>query len=232
MNPLAENAVEKTAYQAGEGHREYRWGKGLGQFGANNAAAYGLDWSATQPTRDVAYSADYNQPNAQGVYPIWSPRGSILALAKHLKEILDRPLWIDKRDANGNVIPDGRVNVKPSFTSTWAESSRFLAGSYNRGLMPENSIREYYRQTLKLPKNYGQIWNTPRIKVGSTSSSISGLEVGPTPSDSILFKECVNLCHVWRIAGLCGSESQGLFSEYSGDFNEAVRNGTRSWTKA
>ncbi len=198
--PLVENLPEKQEYEAGRGHREYRWGKGLGQFGANNSADYGLDWYAPKPSLDTAMSDAYNQPNSEGVFPIWSPRGSILASAKHLREHADKEF---KVNVEGSAY---QVSVATLFQADDVERARYLSGMHNRGAMPMNSFSEYYRQHRAFPRYYGQAWSVARVQ--------------GTPRAQILRGEKINRCHVYKIAGLCPPQT-GLYQEYQTDFKRA-----------
>lgn len=198
--PLVENLPEKREYEAGRGHRDYRWGKGLGQFGANNSADYGLDWFAPMPSLETAMSDAYNQPNADGVFPIWSPRGSILASAKHLREKADKEFRVN---VEGTTY---QVNVATLFQADDVERARYLSGMHNRGDMPMNSFVEYYRQHRTFPRYYGQAWSVARIE--------------GTPRAQILRGEKINRCHVYKIAGLCPPQT-GLYQEYQTDFKRS-----------
>lgn len=220
MNPLLENAGEKKAIAAGKGDRNYKWGKGLGQFGANNAGDYDLIWSAPKPVATEKELLDpkskinkelldpnsaINKPNAKGQFSIWSPLGGILAKARMLKERLDKEYTVD-------VVKEGvkkTIRVDTLYKRNEVEKTRYLAGMYNRGVMPINSVREYYRQNKKFPRYYGEAWATNRKR--------------DTPKASILKGEDVNRCHVYKIAGLCGEEAQGYLKEYSQDFKKNAK---------
>jgi hypothetical protein len=216
MNPLTENQGEKRADSNGTlsgWAARYRWGKGLGQFGANNAADYNLDWHKPKPTdaqmKDPAFLATLNTPDENGVYSIWSPKGAILAKAKYLKERLDKQYKIKVRDSEGN--PTGHeIRIDTLYKRNQVETARYLAGMYNRGIMPINSIEEHFRQTGKLPRYYGEAWGVQRAE--GTPTYASGYQ--------ILYGERINRCHVYRIAGLCGEEAQGYFGEYSKDYTQ------------
>jgi hypothetical protein len=201
-NPLAENQIEKEAYESGEGLREYRWGKGLGQFGANNSEKYGLDWSAPKPSREQVYTDAYNEPNADGVFPIWSPRGSILAVAKHLREYSDKEYNI--RPTEGSPF---KVSIATLFQNDGEERARYLSGMHNRGDRPMNSFIEHFRQHRTFPRYYGQSWNLKRAT--DTRSDLKLLHTQP-----------INRCHVYKIAGLCPPQT-GLYQEYQSDFKLA-----------
>jgi hypothetical protein len=64
-------------------------GKGLGQFTFESVAEEcGLDYNAEKPPVDTQKQIDdywglaYNKKNTKGLYPVWSPKGSVIALVK------------------------------------------------------------------------------------------------------------------------------------------------------
>lgn len=183
--------------------------------GANNAADYGLNWNAERATaaqmEDEEFLKTLNTPttneDCDEVYSIWSPKGAILAKAKYLKERIDKQYKIKVRDAEGN--PTGKeIRIDSLYKRNEVETTRYLAGMYNRGIMPINSIEEHYRQTGKFPRYYGEAWDVRRTK--GTPPYASKYE--------ILYGEIKNRCHVYRIAGLCGEKTQGFSGEYSNDY--------------
>jgi len=201
-------------------------GKGLGQFTFRDVALKaGLDYDAPKPAnRDAAFQPAYNQPlryttdSATGqrrpIYSVWSPKGTILAIASKLSVDANRQRFIQRRDASGQVISGSApIDASTLYKGSDLLTTRYLAGYYNRQQMVINSVEEHFRQHGTLPAEYAQAWHVQR-------------KLKATPA--ILFKECINRCHVEKIAGLCGSNPQGFFAEYSRDF---VKSGGK-WTVA
>lgn len=215
IDPLLENEGEKERPIAG-----YQWGKGLGQFGANNAAIYGLDWYSPKPASEQQLNGICSKlpspKDASKLQPIWCPRAAIWAKAKYIREHIDRPEYL-KVTIRGRANQKTLARIDHLYKRSEVETARYMAGMFNRGTMPLNSIREHFRQTGKLPQFYGVAWSTKRKD--------------DTPAKRefpILNKEFINLCHVFKIAGLCGDEPQGWFKEYSEDFSFDEKLGWRA----
>lgn len=198
---LLENESEKRAYLAGGGHRSYRWGKGIGQFGASNAADFNLNWYAPEPANEqAAWAATYNQAPAAGTaWSIWSPRGSILAKAIYLRRFLNRQFTDHVRASDGTATED-TYRVDHLYRFEPARKFRYVVGMYNRGLMPVNSLKEGYRQNSLVPRDYLQAWNVPRLE--------------QTPASSILHREYINRCHVAKVNGVCGRQNMNHIAHY------------------
>ena len=224
MRPLVENSSEKKANGQNADCKNsketkttnpYCWGKGLGQFGANNAHAYGLDWYAIQPQSEdelvkicAQAEVDYQkskQPQ-KFLFPIWCPKRAILAKAQYLREKLDKPVFmeVESTDSAGKPVKV-QARIDYLYKRNSVETARYLAGMYNRGNKPIYSIREHYRQHKKLPQYYGTTLHTKRIQ-------------NETPDKPLLESDAVNLCHVYKIAGLCGDDAQGWLKTYRTDF--------------
>jgi len=198
-------------------------GEGLGQFTfPKEAKKYGLDYDSKRPKSSEAIYDDKNIINKKdensGLYSIWSPKGSIRAEILKLADDINVKRYIRKRDSSGKVLKN-----EPPLEISWLykrndlQIARYMAGIYNRGNRVTNSIEEFYRQHHKLPIEYGQAWNTIREKYLSENKNLPDL----------LYKQCINRCHVEKIAGLCEDTSKGYFSKYSSYF-EKSKDGT--WT--
>jgi hypothetical protein len=225
IDPLKENEPEKEAClkKLPNCNRGYQWGKGLGQFGRDRARFYGLDWNAPKPSSKAALSAMCDKlpaPSEGGaLQPVWCPRAAIWAKAKYLRERLDEEYYVPVEIKGRG---PGFVRVDTLYKRNLTETARYLAGMFNRGKMPINSIEEHYRQTGSFPAWYGVAWSTPRV--ATTPKVVDGQRY------QILNKENINRCHVFKIAGLCGDEPQGWIREYSQDFAKDARTG--EWKKA
>lgn len=190
-------------------------GKGLGQFTFPDVAKKaGLDYYAPKPTsKDVAMSEAFNQPlrweeqkgERRPVYSVWSPKGTILAMARKVSVDINEQRFIK----GGSGAP---VDASVLYRGSDLLSTRYLAGYYNRQQRVFNSIEEYYRVNGQLPRDYGQAWSTQ----------------ASSPDKKLLYKQCINRCHVEKIAGLCGESPQGFFGTYASDF---IRQGNR-WVAA
>ncbi len=181
-------------------------GKGLAQFTfADVAQAAGLEYGAPKPkSLDVAFSPEFNRPAKNGLYSVWSPKGSIRAIVSKFSVDLNKSRFITVRDSKGGPVkPSKQIEVSGIYKKSDLHSARYLAGYHNRQAMVFSSVEEYYRQNGVLPREYGQTWEVHR-KLKSTRP--------------LLYKECINRCHVERVAGLCGDQPQGYFAVYSGDF--------------
>ncbi len=219
MSDLGKTEAQAEAHLLENGG--YGWGKGLGQFGASNAKSYGLDWWAPEPTLERLMSEDYNKPQASnGLYPVWSPKGALLAKAKMLRQRLDDLSEIDLQG------PDGRVvskNLAAIYPRNGAETARYTVAMYNRGRYRVfNSMKEYYRREGRLPDWFGEAWS-----VQPDESSLANPTLLRTPSSTeeaepepfrFLYGQVTARCHVFRIAGLCGDEAQNYLKEYRRDF--------------
>jgi len=190
-------------------------GKGLGQFTFPDVALKaGLDYQARRPaSREVAMSDSFNQPlrwdekngERRPIYSVWSPKGTILAMARKVSVDVNQQRFVGA--ASGRP-----VDASVLYRGSDLLSTRYLAGYYNRQQRVFYSIEEFYLKTGKLPRDYGQAW--------SVQSSDS--------NKKLLYKQCINRCHVEKIAGLCGESPQGFFGAYAADF---VRRGNR-WEAA
>jgi hypothetical protein len=200
----------------------YLWGRGIGQFGQNNAATYNLDWRAEKPIDELtAWNAHHNRDRlGDELWPIWSPRGSILAKSQFLHELWNRNYTDSVRGADhepleGDAADSYRVDSTYRFNE--AHMVRYVIGMYNRGRMPINSLKEGYRQNLLLPREYIQSWHIPRLNVATEMED--GVEILRTVSSRdgfpILRLEYVNRCHVAKVNRVCGTTHQG----YMGHFN-------------
>lgn len=207
----SENETEKQSYENGGGNRSYRWGKGIGMFGHNNAVRYGLDWDAPRPeTEDACWTPEYNRDREDNeLWPIWSPRGAILAKTQFLREFWDRQFRDQVRDDEGDSIDD-RYRVDHTYRFNEAHMVRYVIGMYNRGLMPINSLTEGYRQNLRLAREYIQAWHIPRLD----STTPSSPSVGYPNGFPILRGEYINRCHVAKVNRVCGLNTQGYMAAF------------------
>lgn len=240
FNPFSENQYEKKLCQAskrtGDACAAYKWGQGLSQLGATNSATHGLRWlpSMRRPavckrSRHIFKRSCYNylvkhcaaQKKKTGLADAYCPRESISAVAQYVSELINtkHELRVDVRDADGKW-SEKIIDVKEHMHRVLAEEFRYIVGMYNRGKRPINSIEEHYRQYGKAPQWYDDAWTTKRI---------DGITPSPDIGYMILYKESINRCHVWQIAGLCGlSLGDTLAGQYLELFpNWPTRNPTK-----
>ncbi len=227
FNPFLENKHEKKlCLEEKDGPCTlYRWGKGLSQLGATNAAKYGLLWNKKiyKPRacgrKHIFRKKCYvhlekhcrKKRTKRGLYPIYCPKASILATAKYVHELISKKRLIitDTFSDQGNK-QRSIVNITKHMRRNLAEEFRYITGMFNRGMRPVNSIEEHYRQNGKAPQWYGSAWATKRMK-NKTPSPAMGFQ--------ILHKELINRCHVWQVAGLCGESLENtLAGQYLKDF--------------
>lgn len=215
FNPFSVNRYEKNLCEKqkrmGKECAAYKWGQGFAQTGATNSARFGLRWlervrrpKACQRGRHVWRKSCYNHLvracNAQvkktGLASSYCPKQGIDAVARYVSELInsEHSMRVDVKLANGKW-GERVVNVKDHMRRTLAEEFRYIVGMYNRGKRPINSVEEHFRQHGKAPEWYDVAWTTRRVD-GITPSSDMGY--------MILYKESINRCHVWQVAGLCG----------------------------
>lgn len=215
FNPFSENQYEKQLCQKqkrlGKTCAAYHWGQGFSQLGATNAREFGLRWlpnmykpKACRRGRHVWRRSCYNhlvrtcaaQKKKTGLAATYCPREGIDAVAKYVSNLINTEhyLRVDIVDDEGKWT-EQVINVKDHMRRTLAEEFRYIVGMYNRGKRPINSVEEHFRQNGKPPEWYDVAWTTRRID-GITPSSDMGY--------MILYKESINRCHVWQVAGLCG----------------------------
>ena len=232
FNPFTENTTERNIclQQDGGGNcNDYRWGRGLGQFGANVAREYNLDWSNQNNSFELVCSDAGTSESclrmlqqrcdeivARGERaPVSCPRQSIDAMADHLSGALNDviPVWIQKEEEG--LRP---VNLAPVLRRNPAEYTRALLSAYNRGPRVINSYVEFYNLNGRWPNSYGEAWSTPR--------HIEEFEGYVPPPDrnvgyQMLTNEFVNRCHMWAATGMCGEFREGsLINQYGRQFSE------------
>ncbi len=215
FNPFSENQYEKKLCKkqkrSGKNCAAYHWGQGFPQLGATNSKEFGLRWipnlqkpKQCRPGRHIWRRSCYNylvrtcalQKKKTGLADSYCPREGIDAVAKYVSSLINTEhyLRVDIVDENGKWM-EKVINIKDHMRRVLAEEFRYIAGMYNRGKRPINSVEEYFRQNGKAPEWYDLAWTTRRVD-GVTPSSGMGY--------MILYKESINRCHVWQIAGLCG----------------------------
>jgi hypothetical protein len=226
FNPFSENQYEKKlCLSQGKECPAYRWGQGLAQLGATNAAEFGLSWQAkiTKPRacgkRHIFDPACFTAleskcakvKKATGKYPTYCAEAGVRAVAKYVASLIGRDLWmrVDVKSANG-VWTEKVINLTNEMRRTLAEEFRYVLGMYNRGKRPVNSIEEHFRQFGRAPEWYDHAWLTARVEGATPTTQMGYL---------ILNNEVINRCHVWQVAGLCGEDLQGtLAGAYLADF--------------
>jgi hypothetical protein len=215
FNVFAENLHEKKKCTKDEKNcSPYRWGVGLAQLGATDAALYGLDWNkkVKRPkeckklkiTNDgclkklVKSCSKYSDHNLK---PINCPRAAIRATALKIKSMIpDKvPAWVNE---NGKI---QLVNLSMELQKSPVEKIRNQIGFYNRSIKVVNSFVEYYDTHGAFPLTYGAAW--AMVRTPKSPSISMGYQM--------LTKEYINRCYVWELAGLCGDlPEHGLISQY------------------
>ncbi|MFT6067845.1 MAG: hypothetical protein ACJAT2_001188 [Bacteriovoracaceae bacterium] len=212
---FSENLHEKNKCLKDEKNcSPYRWGVGLAQLGATDAALYGLDWNLkvkkpkackkSKITNDECLTKlikTCSKYNAHKLKPINCPRAAIRATALKIKAMIpdNVPAWV-KEDGKVKL-----VNLSNELQKNEVEKMRNQIGFYNRSIKVVNSFVEYYDTHGSFPLTYGAAWAMVR---SPKSPSIS-------MGYQMLTKEYINRCYVWELAGLCGDlPAHGLISQY------------------
>lgn len=88
--------------------------------------------------------------------------------------------------------------------------ARYLASSYNRGCLIENSFAYYLENNgvITSARNYGALWSSP------VSASFRNIRSRPCSTDRVLYTERINRCYIWRVTGLCGGFGDSLVGQY------------------
>jgi hypothetical protein len=180
--------------------KSYKWGKGLGQFGANNAHLYGLAWDSKDIGKRVKIQL-FGIPAEVELRDIFDPEASIEAKAMYLRELMDGNFMFKLPN------PPASPHLRPKHTSRggWVhalselgsptEYYRMLAAAYNRGPnRVTEAAKQFYLAHGRLPKSYAEL---------GTQTFFRGYPI--------------TKCHVARIAGICG-ELSGYMSHYATDF--------------
>lgn len=232
FNPFSENKYEKnfcTGAELAKGKcTDYRWGQGLAQLGKTNAKDYGLLWQEKlfkpkacgrrhifEPAcfqKLENYCKVQSRKNG-GLYPANCPTAGVRAAAKHIAEFAQRSFWlrVDSKAPDGSW-KEGLIDARKFFRRSLAEEFRYILGMYNRGMRPLNSLEEHFRQHGKAPEWYDSAWLVERVE---------GVTPSPQMGYLLLNKEMINRCHVWQLAGLCGTSMRGtLAGQYLEDFPE------------
>ncbi len=205
FDPFIENLYEKALCHEASGCGTYRWGKGLAQLGATNAATYGLDWSFEIPKPDACKKTTLLHSlcltelakickayENLALKPIQCPQFAIRAIVLKLhSEINPSPMGQIKTIDKESLL---NVDIGTYLEQTPAEKVRSKISIYNRGPRVINSYVEYFEQNRRFPKSYGEAWTT--VRNSETPSTEMGYE--------ILSHEYVNRCYVWAVAGICG----------------------------
>jgi hypothetical protein len=212
--------------------------KGIAQFDKSTAHLYGLDFNAPKPSKiDDAFIKDNCQEanRKNGLLSIWCPGASISAMAKYLRELQDRKVEVKVQQGDSSQLI---LDVSGLYQNDPLEKLRYVAGMYNRGSMPLNSIREHFRQSGKLPSSYEAAWRTPRINALGSNSGPDSEErdrlaqlIGPTMKSKdfpLLYFENKNRCYVELIVGVCGKRARGYYAEFSKDFKKV----DKKWIRA
>ncbi len=228
FNPFSENQYEKMLCEKqkrlGKKCAEYGWGQGLSQLGATNSKDFKLRWQpnmkrpkACKKGRHIWRKSCYNylvrscraQIKKTGFAATYCPRESVSAVANYVSNLINSEhfLRVDIVDNEGSW-NEKIINVKDHMRRTLAEEFRYIVGMYNRGKRPINSVEEHFRQYGKAPEWYDVAWTTQRVE---------GITPSPAMGYMILYKESINRCHVWQVAGLCGL---GLGNSLSGQYLE------------
>jgi hypothetical protein len=224
FNLFIVNAAERARCLAlGSRCPRFRWGKGLGQFGNNNAHLYGLDWNLEVPVpascggngarsvlclREMVERCQPYQDDE--LKPINCPQYSIRAVALHLaRTIPERQfVWVKNRLPNQQSRIT-RLDVVPALKQTPEETLRSRLASYNRGIRLVNSYVEFYDLNGRFPASFGEAWASPRQPLAPDVDS--GYEV--------LKRQFINRCYVWSMAGLCGGvPNNSLVAQYRRQF--------------
>jgi hypothetical protein len=121
----------------------------------------------------------------------------------YFEAITPKTISLEKKDIKGRTVKQS-VRVDVLYTRNAPETGRYLAGMYNRGQMPINSLSEYVRQKKKFPLYYGQVWAVERLT--------------DSPNAPMLAHEYINRCYVWKMGGLCGDEPQGHMKTFGANF--------------
>ncbi|MCB0385945.1 MAG: hypothetical protein KDD43_11175 [Bdellovibrionales bacterium] len=236
-DPFIENQYEKKRCQSmGKDCPEYKWSKGLGQFGKVSGETYGLDWTdaggrlkrpspcgkTSSSARSLACTqalaemcAPYEKKSlsdSTALVPISCPKAMIFATAKHLKDAFPDsfPVWVKNPQTKKLELRD----VAPIATATLAEDMRSRISYFQRGVRVVNSYVEHFDQSGKWPTSYGEAWATKRLESGEEHESPSK-DIGY----QMLTNEFVNRCHIWGLVGLCGDiASDSLIGQYLKDF--------------
>ncbi len=212
---FSENLHEKNKCLKDEKNcSPYRWGVGLAQLGATDAALYGLDWNLKVKRPKACKKAKITNDDCLNKLiktcskykdhkfkPINCPRAAIRATALKIKAMIpsDVPAWV-KEDGKVKL-----VNLSSKLQSSEVEKMRNQIGFYNRSIKVVNSFVEYYDTHGSFPLTYGAAWAMVR---SPKSPSIS-------MGYQMLTKEYINRCYVWELAGLCGDlPANSLISQY------------------
>ena len=212
---FSENLHEKNKCLADEKNcSPYRWGVGLAQLGATDAALYGLDWNKKVKRPSACKNKKITHEDClkklikvcskyqdHKLKPINCPRAAIKATALKIKSMIPDqvPAWVK----NGGKVE--LVNLSKELQKDPVEKMRNQIGFYNRSIKVVNSFVEYYDTHGSYPLTYGAAWAMVR---SPKSPSIS-------MGYQMLTKEYINRCYVWELAGLCGElPEHGLISQY------------------
>jgi len=199
-NTAARDACEKDKTKCAK----YKWERGLGQLGLEVSRQAGIDWNvaigrpsacpAKEPLTDACIDAlekeckAYRIKNPKKLSPYDCPAAAIEAAARKLKNTREQ-------QADKNLHPaELAAALQPA--GGGLEAWRNVVGAYNRGPRVANAYAEYHRQTGYFPPNYGAAWTVQRQEGETPSSKVIGY--------SLLHKEYINRCYVYRVVGICG----------------------------
>ncbi|MBT4762824.1 MAG: hypothetical protein HOO06_14115 [Bdellovibrionaceae bacterium] len=240
-NPFLENTWEKKICKNKDKNSDpkekcsdYRWSRGLGQFGKSISKTYGIDWGTDsfKFQRPKACGRNYKkarslactnsliklckifeneiQTGSRKAMPFICPESMIHATAQHLKDAFmgEIPVWIT--DTNGKIIKE---DIHPLIFKSSAESMRARIAYFHRGVRLINSYVDFYDTNGDWPKTYGEAW------AGSQRRDESKTEVSEQIGYDNLNRHFINRCHIWKLAGLCGEiPKESLIGKYKIEF--------------
>lgn len=194
---------------------KYKWERGLGQLGPTASAANGIDWNKSIGRPDECTPNFLNekcvmalerkcQAQDEGpLKPYDCPSAAIEATARKLKSIREN-------QADEKLRPKSLAkHLQPKKPTL--ESYRNLVGAYNRGPRVANAYAEYYRRHKEFPASYHDAWSVSR-----DPNTTPAKEIGY----QILYKEYLNRCYVFSIAGICESLPEtSLMKQFEAQFS-------------